>query len=101
MSPLTRAQTFSRPSRPANQNISPITFCRALGCSLGGLGGEAARPPTSSGVEMTTAKPTAEPCFDLEPKFVCQACGRRGADVRPDFNWDKCPAGGMGCRALV
>jgi hypothetical protein len=21
---------------------------------------------------------------DLEPKFTCQACGRRGADVRPD-----------------
>jgi hypothetical protein len=26
---------------------------------------------------------------DLEPRFVCSACGRRGADVRPDFNWDK------------
>jgi hypothetical protein len=22
---------------------------------------------------------------DLEPRFICQACGRRGADVRPDF----------------
>jgi hypothetical protein len=22
---------------------------------------------------------------DLEPRFVCQACGKRGADVRPDF----------------
>jgi hypothetical protein len=22
---------------------------------------------------------------DLEPKFVCQACGHRGADVRPDW----------------
>jgi hypothetical protein len=26
---------------------------------------------------------------DLEPRFVCTACGKRGADVRPDFNWDK------------
>jgi Bacterial RNA polymerase, alpha chain C terminal domain len=26
---------------------------------------------------------------DLEPKFVCTACGKRGADVRPDFHWDK------------
>jgi hypothetical protein len=25
---------------------------------------------------------------DLEPLFVCQACGRRGADIRPDFDWD-------------
>jgi hypothetical protein len=23
---------------------------------------------------------------DLEPKFACKACGRRGADVRPDWN---------------
>ena len=22
---------------------------------------------------------------DLEPRFVCQACDKRGAEVRPDF----------------
>jgi hypothetical protein len=22
---------------------------------------------------------------DIEPRFVCQACGKRGADVRPKF----------------
>jgi hypothetical protein len=33
---------------------------------------------------------------DIEPRFVCQACGRRGADVRPDFNWNVTgPVGGM------
>ena len=26
---------------------------------------------------------------DIEPRFVCSACGKRGADVRPDFHWDK------------
>jgi len=26
---------------------------------------------------------------DLEPRFVCTACGKRGADVRPDFDWGK------------
>jgi hypothetical protein len=26
---------------------------------------------------------------DLEPRFICSACGKRGADVRPDFHWDK------------
>jgi hypothetical protein len=26
---------------------------------------------------------------DLEPKFTCQICGQRGADVRPDFDWEK------------
>ena len=36
---------------------------------------------------------------DIEPRFVCGACGRRGADVRPDFNWNrKGPIGGMGYR---
>jgi hypothetical protein len=25
---------------------------------------------------------------DLEPRFICQACGRKGADVRPNFNWE-------------
>jgi hypothetical protein len=23
---------------------------------------------------------------DLEPSFVCNACGRRGADIRPDYS---------------
>jgi hypothetical protein len=36
---------------------------------------------------------------DIERRFFCQACGKRGADVRPDFNWDrKQPFGGMGYR---
>jgi hypothetical protein len=26
---------------------------------------------------------------DLEPRFICSACGKRGADIRPDFDWDK------------
>jgi hypothetical protein len=25
---------------------------------------------------------------DIEPRFTCQACGRRGADVRPNFDWE-------------
>ena len=25
---------------------------------------------------------------DLELLFVCQACGERGADVRPNFDWE-------------
>ena len=35
---------------------------------------------------------------DLEPRFVCQAYGRGGADVRPDFYWDKPPVAAMGYR---
>jgi hypothetical protein len=26
---------------------------------------------------------------DLEPKFICRACGRRGADIRPNFSEGK------------
>jgi hypothetical protein len=35
---------------------------------------------------------------DLEPRFICQACGKRGADVRPDFNWNKTATAMMGYR---
>jgi hypothetical protein len=31
---------------------------------------------------------------DLKPLFVCQACGRRGADVRPSFGVDR-PSSGI------
>jgi hypothetical protein len=33
---------------------------------------------------------------DIEPQFVCSACGKRGADVRPDFNWKGAPTKMMG-----
>jgi hypothetical protein len=26
---------------------------------------------------------------DIEPLFTCQACGERGADVRPNFHWEE------------
>jgi len=35
---------------------------------------------------------------DIEPRSVCRACGKRGADVKPDFNWDRKPVRVMGYR---
>jgi hypothetical protein len=35
---------------------------------------------------------------DIEPRFVCSACGKRGADVRPDFNWNRTTTAMMGYR---
>jgi hypothetical protein len=35
---------------------------------------------------------------DLEARFVCKACGKREADVRPDFNWNENPVAAMGYR---
>jgi hypothetical protein len=26
---------------------------------------------------------------DIEPRFTCQACGTKGADVRPNFHWEE------------
>jgi hypothetical protein len=35
---------------------------------------------------------------DIEPRFTCSVCGKRGADVRPDFNWEGAPKNMMGFR---
>jgi hypothetical protein len=35
---------------------------------------------------------------DIELRFVCSACGQRGADVRPDFNGQAAPKKMMGFR---
>ena len=33
---------------------------------------------------------------DIEERFTCRVCGKRGADVRPDFNWNKRSGAMMG-----
>jgi hypothetical protein len=38
---------------------------------------------------MPTAGLTDVRLSDREPRFVCAACGKRGAEVRPDFNWNR------------
>jgi hypothetical protein len=35
---------------------------------------------------------------DIEERFTCRVCGKRGADVRPDFNWSRKTIGTMGYR---
>ncbi|MET4276851.1 hypothetical protein ABIB68_004795 [Bradyrhizobium sp. F1.2.2] len=32
---------------------------------------------------------------DVEPKFVCTRCGRRGAEIRPDHNPGQMGTGGL------
>jgi hypothetical protein len=36
-----------------------------------------------------TASHAARQFSDLEPRFVCDACGQRRAEVRPDFDCEK------------
>jgi hypothetical protein len=35
---------------------------------------------------------------DLEPRLTCKACGKKGADVRPDFHWNGESVPAMGYR---
>ena len=35
---------------------------------------------------------------DIEDRFTCTKCGKRGADVRPDFNWKRTLVSAMGYR---
>ena len=35
---------------------------------------------------------------DIESCFVCRSCGKRGADVRRDFNWNRKQVSVMGYR---
>ena len=35
---------------------------------------------------------------DIARRFVCKACGKRGADVRPDFHWQGASKKMMGFR---
>jgi hypothetical protein len=35
---------------------------------------------------------------DIESRFICQACGKRGAVARPDFNWNGKPVATMSYR---
>jgi hypothetical protein len=35
---------------------------------------------------------------DIEVRFVCRACGKRGADGRPDFSWNRQPQAVIGYR---
>jgi hypothetical protein len=34
----------------------------------------------------------------LQERFICSACGKGGADVRPDFSWNKPAIPMMGYR---
>ena len=38
---------------------------------------------------------------DIEPRFVCAACGKRGADVRPDLRPNVSSVSGDGCPASL
>ena len=34
--------------------------------------------------DISALEPEMEKLSDVEPRFVCQRCGKRGAEIRPD-----------------
>src|ERR1700744_4709571 len=77
-----------------------ITFAEMRASGIGGILVNWSDYRCSHSVEMTADRwPGDASLSDIEDRFVCTACGKRGADVRPDFNWDrKEPVGGVGHR---
>ena len=47
------------------------------------------------------SRPDGARLSDIEERFVCQACGKRGADVRPDFSWNGQPRGLIGRHSWI
>jgi len=61
--------------------------------------GDNALPTTAPLLAPTTAAATRSPsAATLGLALSAKHCGKRGADVRPDFNWDKQPVRVMGYR---
>ena len=77
-----------------------IPFAELRGSGIRGLLVYCADYRCSHSVALLADRwPSDASLSDIEPRFVCTACGKRGADVRPDFNWNgKGPISGIGYR---
>jgi hypothetical protein len=74
---------------------------RGIGRNLEGpTGRERARPTMRLSLQPLASDrwPDDRRLSDLKSRFICSGCGKRGADVRPDFNWNKKPGRMMGYR---
>jgi len=95
------------------------TYANFISAPIGGMVGQwivckrSSSPRSRHGRAQTTLQPIdgrqRRPLpddlqlSDIEDRFTCTPCGKRGADVRPDFNWHKMPIRAMGyasCRHL-
>jgi hypothetical protein len=68
-----------------------LTPCQALGERVSDISGRAIGSWISADDWSDDVR-----LSDLEEKFTCTACGKRGADVRPDFDWNIAPAARCG-----
>jgi hypothetical protein len=58
-----------------------LIYCADYHCSIAATRSRSAQ----------TNGPTTFGLSDLEARFVGKACGNKGADIWPDFNWNKAP----------
>jgi hypothetical protein len=77
----------------------PITFAEMRAMGVRGILVHCADYQCSHSIAISgDAWPDDVWLSDIESCFVCRSCGKRGADVRPDFNWDRKSVGAMGYR---
>jgi hypothetical protein len=67
-----------------------ITFVEMRAVGVRGILVYCADHTCSHGIRMIADQWSDEARLsDLEDHFVCSACGQRGADIRPDHDWDR------------
>jgi len=85
---------MSMPDRPEK-----ITFCEMRESGVRGLLIYCADYRCSHSLAVSGDQwPDDLRLSDIEDRFTCTGCGKRGADVRPDFNWSRMPVRQMGFR---
>jgi hypothetical protein len=74
---------------PATDRSTKITFAELREQGVHGLLIYCADYRCSHSIAISgNAWPDDMRLSDIEPRFVCAACGKHGADVRPDFDWN-------------
>src|SRR3974377_2013022 len=75
---------------PATDRLQKITFADMREAGVRGLLIYCADYRCSHSIALSgDAWPDDMRLSALEPRFFCGACGKRGADARPDFNWNR------------
>jgi hypothetical protein len=79
----------ARPRRRFPEHQQKITFGEMRSTGIRGLLVYCSDHKCSHHIAMSADPwPDDVRLSDIEPRFVCQACGRRGADFRPNFDWE-------------
>jgi hypothetical protein len=84
-----KAREASRQRRPVVTREQKITLGEMRASGVRGLLVYCADYRCAHAVRISADRwPDHIRLSDLEPLFVCKACGRRGADIGPDWDWE-------------